>query len=141
MPDVNRGLYLAFRLYVRSLLSSHPSRGGYSLAITNPLRHHGESHTQIQRYIPIYLSLFFLTPFVPYHFLLLFALSLPLNTTQAHTPFLAPLLHQGSSGVRMGTRVSAAALQKRRQHQHLLSHHLPSLQELNTTPTAVVVGE
>ncbi|XP_050690465.1 mucin-17-like isoform X3 [Eriocheir sinensis] len=46
---------------------------------------------------------------------------------------------KGSSGVRMGTRVSAAALQKRRQHQHLLSHHLPSLQELNTTPTAVVV--
>uniref|UniRef100_A0A0N7ZBQ6 PDZ domain-containing protein n=1 Tax=Scylla olivacea TaxID=85551 RepID=A0A0N7ZBQ6_SCYOL len=39
----------------------------------------------------------------------------------------------------MGTRVSAAALQKRRQHQHLLAHHLPSLQELNTTPTAVVV--
>ncbi|XP_045128434.1 tyrosine-protein phosphatase non-receptor type 13-like [Portunus trituberculatus] len=46
---------------------------------------------------------------------------------------------KGSGGVRMGTRVSAAALQKRRQHQHLLAHHLPSLQELNTTPTAVVV--
>ncbi|XP_069949735.1 tyrosine-protein phosphatase non-receptor type 13 isoform X4 [Cherax quadricarinatus] len=46
--------------------------------------------------------------------------------------------------VRMGTRVSAAALQKRRLRsaevlQHQLHHHLPSLQELNTTPAAVVV--
>ncbi|XP_071536989.1 uncharacterized protein [Panulirus ornatus] len=49
-------------------------------------------------------------------------------------------------GVRMGTRVSAAALQKRRLlrsteglYHHHHHHHLPSLHELNTTPTAVVL--